>query len=902
MKKSKTNAKKGLTSLPIIDLGETNALKPWKAGPYESCAICGKGGIYYTQTAQAGTVCQACCTAAIEKELIASKANIWPRERIKNALSPRAAIVERLAVLTHIHPIQLEVDIRDLLIENMGFVSAHPLAHKVRQKAFEACISYHNPRQMFDKILKKQPFINWQQKVNITKACYHISPNHPDTIAKFEMTARDPSPSARTDIASFINQINKPWARKLWQDLCRDPNPLVREGCEQIAAEQNQQVYRQAPLDRLPKIEKISDKSTAPQNTKKAYTPFEQTVKNGINFRTYAYQKINSQYLSEMRYFIDPNTYGHKEYDELQGNTQSTCIRLIAATLSSKYVFKGLLAKLPAEVGILIYLCTWENQFFFTKDDLKRIATLRKTGKDKQGKFPELPASFLPLLGKPFPSHTQWDVEVIQNPAFFLFEIERTWNGRSSTAGYRVNIHKDFIPHLKKILPLPELFDVTPVPDVSLAPESYTVYEEKRFFEQLPTILAFIAQDNLEFTKNGDKVKVASLKKMSTLCTLNEFYEGGQHSSLKYLKSTSLADFFISGAQWKGEVLDNLPLFLKNKIKQYLEFTDYKALRCRDFLKHVKRQKPEYDSAKIEKEIRQSFKTLLTLLPKGKWVAVEHIVQAICYRGLATNPFSNPVEISYVCLDLSPKTIKRFSLLPDPGYYYGGRIDVSKTNTVHTIALPLMKALLFFFGSLNMVSLAYCEPENDRYHLTDKPYLSIYDGLTYVRLTDFGAFVLDKEKSFSADIEKQSAEIILDETRTLLSLLGEDPVKRLALESVGKRVTTSSYLVDYQSFLKDCSGQNEVQNKIDYFRTHISKNPPEIWETFFQSVLARMEPLKIVKDMYILKVSPDKELIALLTTDPVLKKHVIKAENYHLIVEKRHYPTVKKRLAQFGFF
>ena len=902
MKKSKTNAKKRLTNLPIIDLGETNALQPWKDQPYKICDVCGKGNTYYTQTAQAGTVCQACCSAAIEKELIESNADEWPRERIKNALSPRATIVERLAVLTHIHPIQLEVDIRDLLIENMGFVSENPLAHYVRQKALGACTSYHNPRQMFDKILKKQTFINWQQKVNITKACYTISPNHPDTIAKFEMTARDPSPSARIDIASFINQINKSWARKLWLDLCRDPNPLVREGCEQIAAEQNQRMQRQAPLDRLPKIEKVSDKSAAPQNTKKTYTPFEQTVKNGINFRTYAYQKINSQYLNEMRDFIDPNTYGQKRYDNLKSNTQSTCIRLIAATLSNEYVFKGLLAKLPAEVGILIYLCTWENQSFFSKDDLKRIATLRKNGKDKQEKFPDLPASFLPLLGKPFPSHTQWDVEVIQNPAFFLFKIERTWNSRSSTAGYRINIHKDFIPHLKKVLPLPELFDVTPVPDVSLAPGSCTAYEEKRFFEQLPTILAFIAQDNLEFTKNGDRVKVASLKKMSTLCALNEFYEGGQHSSLKYLKSTSLAYFFISGAQWKGESLDNLPLFLKNKIKQYLDFTDYKALRCRDFLKHVKRQKPEYDSEKIEREIRHSFKTLLTLLPKGEWVAVEHIVQAICYRELAINPFSNPVESSYVCLDLSPKTIKRLSLLPDPGYYYGGRIDVSKTNTVHTIALPLMKALLFFFGSLNMVSLAYCEPENDRYHLTDESYLSIYDGLTYVRLTDFGAFVLDKEKSFSADIEKQSAEIILDETRTLLSLLGEDPVKRLALESVGKRVTTSSYLVDYQSFLRNCSGQNEVQNKIDYFRTHISKNPPEIWETFFQSVLARMEPLKIVNDMYILKVSPDKELIALLTTDPVLRKHVIKAENYHLIVEKKQYPTVKKRLAQFGFF
>ncbi len=239
-------------------------------------------------------------------------------------------------------------------------------------------------------------------------------------------------------------------------------------------------------------------------------------------------------------------------------------------------------------------------------------------------------------------------------------------------------------------------------------------------------------------------------------------------------------------------------------------------------LNHVKRQKPEYDSGTIEKEIRQSFKTLLTLLPKGKWVAVEHVVKAICYRGLPSNPFSTPVEMSYVCLDLSPGTIKRFSLQTE-FCGHGCTISVSKTNTDQTISLPLMKALLFLFSSLNIVSLAYSEPRNEKYLLKGKPYLSIYDGLTYVRLTDFGAFVLDREKSFSTGIEKQSAEFILDEIRPLITLLGEDPVKRLALENVGKRVTTSSYLVDYQSFFKDCSCQNEVQNKIDYFRTHISK-------------------------------------------------------------------------------
>ena len=181
------------------------------------------------------------------------------------------------------------------------------------------------------------------------------------------MTARDPSPSARIYIADILNEIDTLWAKMLWKDLCRDPNPLVREACVRIAAEKNQVVYPQEPLKRLPKIEKHNNESDtdgpknkqktytsrsttdAPENTKIPYTPFEQKVQNHINFRAYPYQKINDQYLNAMRDFIDPNTYGHKKYDTLERNSQGTCIKLIAATLSSKYVFEKLLVTLPGK-------------------------------------------------------------------------------------------------------------------------------------------------------------------------------------------------------------------------------------------------------------------------------------------------------------------------------------------------------------------------------------------------------------------------------------------------------------------------------------------------------------------------------------------------------------------------
>jgi hypothetical protein len=127
-------------------------------------------------------------------------------------------------------------------------------------------------------------------------------------------------------------------------------------------------------------------------------------------------------------------------------------------------------------------------------------------------------------------------------------------------------------------------------------------------------------------------------------------------------------------------------------------------------------------------------------------------------------------------------------------------------------------------------------------------------------------------------------------------------VRRLALDTVGKRMTSSSYLVDYESFLRGCSTPHDVENRITYFRSHILEKPPALWESFFQSVLARMEPLKEVNDMRIFKITPDQALIKHLTTDPVLKKHVIKAENYHVMVKAKAYVKVKKVLRELGYF
>lgn len=54
--------------------------------------------------------------------------------------------------------------------------------------------------------------------------------------------------------------------------------------------------------------------------------------------------------------------------------------------------------------------------------------------------------------------------------------------------------------------------------------------------------------------------------------------------------------------------------------------------------------------------------------------------------------------------------------------------------------------------------------------------------------------------------------------------------------------------------------------------------------------------------MIVFRVKKDRELLCLLTSDELLKKYVMRAENHHMIILADNFPKVRRRLDSFGFF
>ncbi len=606
-----------------------------------------------------------------------------------------------------------------------------------------------------------------------------------------------------------------------------------------------------------------------------AYNRLEQVIAHLVKFPEP--EKVYELYLKRFIGRLDQRKWSKEKRAQLEKNTHESRVRLLAAILESHTLFQELLEVLPREVVALIHICAHEGD----RHDLDLVVGL----KVRQLLCAEPPGEreAIQALFRQARTH----------PAFFMFQVKESWSSwRYDGKVSYISLNSLLKNVILRLVPKHPLCHLRPVPGMDKTGLMFHK-DHGAIFQQLPVILTFISQDNLHYSKSGEKILMRSLKKMAEICNIREFYTDGDNA-LKLMKTSLLADFLSCGATWTAEELNNMPRFIKERIRRFFNYKDFKSYRCRELFHYIKRQMVECDLESDEKKMRTSIWKMFAMLPPEEWVSTHDIARAAFYSHMDFNPFSRNQEFQSLYI--------RSNFGIDAATRIENKLDVYHAYKFDVLTLPFVKGILFLLGALGLVDLGYTQPENEIYQQCEKPWLSIYDGLKYVRLTTFGNYVAGRRDHFTAKIEIRTSEIEVDEQNTMLSIYGEDPIKKLALDQLGEQINTSSYVVNYQTFLRECTTSMDVENKIKFFRDHISQNPPEIWENFFKAALARINPLETVSDISVFRVKPDGELLSLLTKDPVLKTHVIKAENYHLLVETAHLSKVKKRLAQFGFF
>ncbi len=466
----------------------------------------------------------------------------------------------------------------------------------------------------------------------------------------------------------------------------------------------------------------------------------------------------------------------------------------------------------------------------------------------------------------------------------------------------------------------PEYTELLPL---QAAPEGqYHYSNEAAIVESAITLANLIDEDIIDYDTKGEKPLKGSLKKVQQLCGFQEFFTIGKARDERQMKEAEYLamELLISIAEQDDDDIEvkadeaetvafiRLWLFgLRHQPQIY--FSPLKHI-----LVHVKQQYSVYQDFKETSLGSELYALLMDISSVDDvWIGADNLVKKTLYSPDSFRILSKENAKHYFYVTPSRPEDRR----------YGGaekKFITSEGSYRRYLTEPLVKGATFLFAAMGLVEIVYDDATSST-PLNDTQYLSPYDNLKAVRITKLGQYLLGRTNTYSAPKSSSSGDknvgkLVLDEYRLLATLTGANPMLEAALptfmrlmgNSTGKAGTIAAtdsgsrlYVMDSASFLKDCSSKDDVLEKIDLFKKRVGTTFPAIWDTFFEEMLAKVEPLEEQFEYRVFSIKPNRDLMRLLSTDELLKDLVLRAEGHRILIKEDDIPKVKKRLEKFGY-
>lgn len=475
------------------------------------------------------------------------------------------------------------------------------------------------------------------------------------------------------------------------------------------------------------------------------------------------------------------------------------------------------------------------------------------------------------------------------NPLFCLFRDDSTsrdnsyWYSGRSLKNETSYLHFLYFPRplnarLKKFIPAPFGFDLVPLP----LPENSTtqVYtDHDSLYSELPVALSYLQQGKLSVSDLG-LLNIASVNKMRKYCGIKEFYPDGADKYAAGIRTRFIAEMLLALQRKDFTTYDDPVAFIKEGFGLY-EKSVFSSSAALFHLKGI-------NKVETNPEVNRALFSLLRQLPLGQWISADNLLKYALYRELPLELVRDYGAYNYTYFESEGAYGK------NKNYLYRAQYRILLTE-------PLLRGTFYLFATFGLVDIAYSPPANPEAEKFKKTHISVFDGLQAVRLTPLGAYVCGLTKTYEAPVT-QDEQILLDEQHLFISYTGTNQPLLTILEKVARKAGEHLFKVDYETLLGDCQTSLEVTAKLNMFKQLVSANPPPLWQDFFAAIQEKNMLLPAFNADYQLFQLPDnKELVRLVASDAFLKKHIIKAEMYYIIVPKASVSKVKNYLKKFGF-
>lgn len=464
---------------------------------------------------------------------------------------------------------------------------------------------------------------------------------------------------------------------------------------------------------------------------------------------------------------------------------------------------------------------------------------------------------------------------------FFSLHLGKKWNENDKDY---LDLDRTIIKTIRNYLDKPNNYYLNPVQNPIY---EYNHSSEDEIIEKMRLYINFYKLDGITMSSSNKLLKSVK-KEMKKQCDINEYYKDG--GDLEYLKTETIALFLLS----LNEDALKEEYFKIQNIKKIIQdfllgniFDKDKFNFTTKFLNYLKGVGNIWNEEEHLKEVLDTLKKILLDLPAGEIVEVKNILDYIEFRDC----FANIISLENVC---------DYIYINEADY---GRSKISSLECYHKyIVIPMFKAFFTILGSFGILDLYYDMPNCKNGLYLKNGYLTKYDGIKYIRLSKLGEYTLGKRQEYNFGESGEEVEVCLDEDRLIVTLIGNAPVKTMFLEQIAYKISANKFKVDNQSILRNIDSLEDLNKRIKDFKNKISDKLPKIWEDFFKEIKNKVNLIKAVPQMNVFKISEDRDLINIIAKDEILKKYVLKAEGFYILVPEEDSKIVIKRLESFGYF
>ncbi len=489
----------------------------------------------------------------------------------------------------------------------------------------------------------------------------------------------------------------------------------------------------------------------------------------------------------------------------------------------------------------------------------------------------------------------RYDVEMAKDyqSLFLFYEHGFSSYGASATEGLYLFLPPSLMDLIKPLVPTPLHEQMTPVKK----PKADFCYNNMgQVLTQYQSLVHLREQKMFDWMASG-YLKQGSLKKIEKTLKVRPFFENNPYKEMTAWQ-VQLWGGVLNLLDSSGRNIRNLNKGLKpvDRLKVYVELLEKGEMAVLHFITQHLRSKKKHQRRLSRAGFFEDLFPMFRALPLGEWVTLENLFNYCLIRDISLIPLDN----------LSSRDLY-YTQEEDHGWgSYRQKKMIESENVVDTLVQPLLKGLCFFMSQLGLLEITYNLPSNKEVQFKDLDFLTPWDGLIAIKLTQLGSYCLGLTKAedlpteLLADEEKGCV-VELDEKYLILKYKGTDPLIKLVLSEVSNALSDGFYEVTFDSFLGDCRVGTDLLRKINNFKDVLSEDIPRNWQQFFDLLKQRTDPLEEEFDYVVYKLSNDPDLIRRLVNDPWVKKNALKVEGGRFAVLRKDRCALIRKMKTWGY-